>query len=125
LHIGSFQLVAPSLVEPRGRPDGKGGYFITLPHGVVDSLGAMRGQARLRTISVQLRAPSTSGYACAAPGVWACEMMPASKVRRMADADVVRPDKGGRVTAAMPAPGLGEAVTVPAPVPVSAVRPRI
>lgn len=25
------------------RPDGKGGYFITLPHGVVDRLKALRG----------------------------------------------------------------------------------
>jgi hypothetical protein len=26
------------------RPDGKGGYLITLPHGVIDRLGAMRGR---------------------------------------------------------------------------------
>ena len=26
------------------RPDGKGGYLITLPHGVIDRLGVMRGR---------------------------------------------------------------------------------
>jgi hypothetical protein len=111
--------------EAERRPDGKGGYFITMAHGEVDNLGAMRGQARLRTISVQLRVPSNSSDACAAPGVWGCEMMSASKVGRMTHADVVRPDKGGRGTAAMPASGPGEAMTVTVPVSVSAVRNRI
>ena len=29
--------------EADHRPDGKGGFFITLPHGVVDRLKALRG----------------------------------------------------------------------------------
>ena len=29
--------------EADRRPDGKGGYFITLPHGVVDQLNYLRG----------------------------------------------------------------------------------
>jgi len=29
--------------EAERRPDGKGGYFITLPHGVIDRLKALRG----------------------------------------------------------------------------------
>ena len=30
--------------EAEARPDGKGGYLITLPHGVIDCFGAMRGR---------------------------------------------------------------------------------
>jgi hypothetical protein len=32
--------------EAERRPDGKGGYLVTLPHGVLDRLKAIRGPAR-------------------------------------------------------------------------------
>lgn len=36
-----------SVDHAEARPDGKGGYLITLPHGVIDRLGAIRGRRLL------------------------------------------------------------------------------
>jgi hypothetical protein len=36
-------LTLPEESHPETRLDGKGGYLVTLPHGVIDRLKAMRG----------------------------------------------------------------------------------
>jgi hypothetical protein len=41
--LAAIEATLPDGREAERRPDGKGGYFITLPHGVVDRLKAMRG----------------------------------------------------------------------------------
>jgi hypothetical protein len=41
--LAAIEATLPEGREAERRPDGKGGYFITLPHGVVDRRKAMRG----------------------------------------------------------------------------------
>ena len=41
--LAAIAATLPAGREADRRPDGKGGYFITLPHGVADRLKAMRG----------------------------------------------------------------------------------
>jgi hypothetical protein len=40
--LAAIEATLPDGREADRRPDGKGGYFIRLPHGVVDRLDAMR-----------------------------------------------------------------------------------
>jgi hypothetical protein len=42
--IASIAATLADRYEAEARPDGKGGYLITLPHGVIDCFGAMRGR---------------------------------------------------------------------------------
>jgi hypothetical protein len=44
--FAAIEATLPEGSEADGRPDGKGGYLVTLPHGVIDRLKAIRGPAR-------------------------------------------------------------------------------
>lgn len=44
--LAAIAATLPDGREAERRPDGRGGYFITLPHGVVDRLGYLRDHAR-------------------------------------------------------------------------------
>jgi hypothetical protein len=41
--FAAIEATLPDDREAEARPDGKGGYLVALPHGVLDRLGAMRG----------------------------------------------------------------------------------
>jgi len=41
--FAAIALTLPKGFDPEGRPDGKGGYLVTLDRHVVDRLAAMRG----------------------------------------------------------------------------------